>query len=118
LTWQANRNEWYAKAFSRVVPCYEEIESLSGTISCAGFYRLLEKGGSGGDTGQLHITHSDLIADVELVLKHVLQKFNLEGIVLQELPKETQLKIGKEFIKRHIYPLHAYLKPGMVKSDV
>lgn len=83
-------------------------------MSCSGFYKRL--GGTAAPAnGTLRVSDSDLIADVELVLARVLGDRWEELVEAEEVTPSMTLAIGKELLRRKIYPIHAYMKPKVAR---
>jgi len=109
------RQQKYYQAFSHVVECYKEIKSVNGTMSCGNFYRHLSGEHSGSVGGVIHVSLSDFTSDVELAIRAVLQ-LGEAPTDLDSLTNPQKERIGKELMRRKIYPLHPYLKPKSVND--
>lgn len=126
-----NKKELYRSVFRRVMSRYDEIKSVNGTQSCAGFYAGLAREGSGGGFNPKIVapSASDYICDVEITARRVLDKeeyrfFKLAYIskdeevtsllkdgIFNKLKRAVQEKVGQGFISAKIHPFERYRKP-------
>lgn len=89
-----NKKEFWRSVFRQVMARYEEIKSVNGTRSCAGFYKGLTREGTNGGKFNPKIvtpTASDYICDVELTARRVLNKHEHRFFKLVYLLKDQEL---------------------------
>lgn len=113
------RLAFYREAFVSVADHYNEIKLSGGNVSCEGFYRRLDPREGSPDSVSaspvIPISESDYIADVELAAKCAVPSINL---MEDEISDEQQEKIGKEFMRRRIFPVGAYMRPVQKKVQL
>jgi hypothetical protein len=127
-----NKKELWRSVFRRVMSRYDEIKSVNGTQSCAGFYKSLAREGSNGgkfNPKVVVVTASDYICDVEITARRVLTPDEhrffklvyltkdkevstlLKNGIFRELKRTVQEKVGLAFIAAKIHPFERYRKP-------
>lgn len=136
MTQNRDNARFYRSVFRRVLSVYDEVKSIQGTMSCAGFYAKLGSGaGSMGHSSRVvRVSDSDFICDVELAARRALagdenelfyfqsvyidkdERFDrdVRGTLSEERMKQlvhnVQAKVGKILSDRGIYPLQNYKK--------
>lgn len=100
--------------FHRVVSHYEEVKVTSGTMSCEKFYKH-QLAGSGAGTpfvpGVVFVGPEDFIADVEMAAKKILTPDEFVAFKEGRFTERVEERLGREFKRRKIYPLHEYFQP-------
>jgi hypothetical protein len=127
-----SKNELYRSVCVEVLDAYDEIKSVNGTSSVAGFYNGLGRIRSGGGLNPriVRTNPTDFIADIEIGARKSLSNKeyavfdmmylshndDIRGLVrnadsYERVREIIKLKLGRYFSQNGIYPLANYFKP-------
>lgn len=106
----------YESAFDEVVEIYNELKSVDGQISQQSYGQA----NTHGDNSRLvKPSDQDFICDVELSFQKVMPTMR-DGIDLKAVLLGTPIsdstrnrvkqRVGREFVRRQIFPVHIYFK--------
>lgn len=112
---QTERSGFY-KAFDQVIPIYVDLKSVDGQIKQQEFGK---RDTCGDNPRVVKPSDQDFIADVELAFNRALptvedKKFLSD--ILQGKPVHTEYslkvkqRVGRELVRRHIYPVSIYFR--------
>lgn len=116
------RKQWFIGAYDAVHEIYAEMVSTIGSHSCEGLWKKIlavadmknigAPSLSGGFIFRIDYSPSeaDFAADVETAIKSTLTKGEFEEYneTAFDLYEPVKIKIGKELVRRKIYPMHVY----------
>jgi hypothetical protein len=108
---------FWKSAFQTVIEQYQEIRAANEGAGALNYEKLSNAGGFATCTYNPRVvkpTLSDFVCDVEIAARTTLDKAELKTFRdaddPQSVPEEIQMKLGKIFAAREIYPISNYFQ--------